>query len=887
VLVSADVWTKMLEHLDNLELISLFMTGSSVVRQKLCSQGGWKVFKVGRRFDVPFVTKWPRWLLSLLQGLSILEISPYHPEVILPTLRPLLQDIMALPKSLTNLELNFAGCIRDEFIPHLPPGLTRLSLPRNRSITHDGLQMLNRNIINLNLGSNLIISDPSRLPPGLASYTGSCNAILPKSVVIDSFPSELIELKLLQVNKMKSAWLPEHLHFFAHHSCLLSISIAYIVHIETEAVIVPMALSLPPQLTSLELIGNPVIPPTCLSSLPRSLLKLRLLFLNGFKVNLEWPNDMIATLPRNLTHLEVMPQWNEFGSRKAACSSLLTPECLMNIPSEIRTLRLYELRPNEAVSMNAISNQRHAYQLSNNQILQKHLDEYMSYLPTSITDLYIKISLENSRPPTFPSAKLLPPRLVSFPAGTLQMPQGNSASLSLSMVGHPNVKIGSMTGIPIPISPKQALGIPIQLPILPTHPIHGHPQIWPPQMGALPTPPIAAPSGLVISPPSLSPPSEAAASIIHNIPGIADNWIPPVPTHPSPPSSFPFPVPLPAAALLGPLLPPSLTSVSIECPEKCPFDDAEPTTVFNGNNAGNQSLLWLKRLSMLSNSIHSSSNSSNTMQLGTLLDPLRGQRVCQLLRLSHFNFTAEHLHFLPSSLTALEIHPMGKLYDNDILKLPASLTDLKIYDYDATLTDECLPAMPLDLVRLTLLYTNRIRGNIYPFPKKLQVIKLGKHIEMIRNYQPIFPHWTTELSLSTTYINDDTFAHGFPPFLTSLKIPSETLLSREIVPKFPQTLIHLDIPHLELYDQDVILLPRGMRTFEASKACHDLSEASCKDWPPLLEKLDISGELFTNAAIKALPRSLQVLRLHNAVLVNQSIIQESLGPAMKEWTIRS
>jgi hypothetical protein len=445
---SSDVWATVLTYLDTLEIVSLWLTGSAGMRQKLGIQGGCKALKFGGLENLPFIKTWPLWLLPQLQGLSSLSISQYQSDVLLPSLRPTVDDVIQLPKSITFLELDFVEDFRDEYLPHLPSSLTHLSLPRNRSISHKGLGIMPADLSILNLRQNLQIRDVSALPRRLSSYEGNCRTIGTSSNLWKSLPPTLTELKLEKSTFLQSSasnWKLSDLALFAPHSCLMSLSIMEVTLGDTPTV----ALSYPSNLTTLEMAGKVSIPKSTLSALPRGLITLKVS--SDITIPIDWDDETIFALPRSLTHLECWYPPSQRFYESPPPPSLLTPCCFSFLPESLRTVRLPPLVPHESI------NDRIAGPLPLKFVLQEHLDENMVHIPISVTDLYAVLPLLGfQRELLFPSFARLPPALIHFPTGgRFMVPLDGRKKPAFSLFGVKPTPMPTLswTGHPMPPRP--------------------------------------------------------------------------------------------------------------------------------------------------------------------------------------------------------------------------------------------------------------------------------------------------------------------------------------------------------------------------------------------------------------------------------------------------
>lgn len=129
------------------------------------------------REKFPFVMeKFPLKLLNQFHGLVKLDISIEGDLIPRPYRRLSALDVKALPRSLLDLKMGINDCFGDSHVPQFPPLLTRLLLPLNRSITSQGLLLLPKSLIELDLSSNLNI-DASKLPSKIAALKSPLNLV--------------------------------------------------------------------------------------------------------------------------------------------------------------------------------------------------------------------------------------------------------------------------------------------------------------------------------------------------------------------------------------------------------------------------------------------------------------------------------------------------------------------------------------------------------------------------------------------------------------------------------------------------------------------------------------------------------------------------------------
>ena len=805
----SDVWVVLVDYLDLFEVLSLWITGSLLIRQRLGAQGGWKNFCVlpmaAGLESVPLL-QWPRCLLPQLSGLCRLHLYPPHPKVILPLLRPAAENLAQLPNGLVDLELGFVDCLDDHHLPSLPLTLTRLALPLNNSISHSGLAHLPPGLETLELGSNRRLSDPSFLPRNLLYFTGNSESFVPSETTFTGFPPDLIALKLQSSRRLPIHWNMPDLSGFSNLGSLEALSIRPI-YSSNPTLEHPQ---FPPQLTSLELIGNPAIDGESLSRLPRSLLTLKLLFL--MKVDLSWERQWIMRLPMSLTDLQVMPaDFEDLAEHLSSptthfpCRCTLPSDCIAYMPPGLKTLRLMALTVPPG-TLSTQGGQLPWIPMTLSQNATAVLDTDAAHLPQqSLTDLYIKLQQESTwHANVFPSLHLLPPGLVRFTASSF-----------------------SLDNIP-EFDPRR--------------------------------------TSSSIADPSLYPASFAPIE--------------------NDPANFQFPI-----------LPRNLTSVCIG--SDVVGDLLKPAPVVVSTVTKSE---WSRRL----------------------LDKLWKEINVQLPNLHTLglsSFPSKHIPLLKSMrLTKLTLYScVPSLQDKDVLDLPDSLTALEVNA--SNLTDECVPALPKDLVYFSVGSPHKIQGDLYPWPLKLKSLKLGElNSQYIHSSDYVarnastalmyIPHLITDLTMESPFASDRNFIRPpatssstfnsntsssssifskvlswrpwnrtnwdmkLPPFLTRLCIPFSRHISSAIIHMLPNTMCDIRIAYIQLEDEDVQYLPRGLRVFSAERGCNDLGDPSASDWPPLLETLIVKGTLFTNDGVRKLPRTLQTLQLSNSIFVDQSLITE-------------
>jgi hypothetical protein len=236
--------------------------------------------------------------------------------------------------------------------------------------------------------------------------------------------------------------------------------------------------------------------------------------------------------------------------------------------------------------------------------------------------------------------------------------------------------------------------------------------------------------------------------------------------------------------------------------------------------------------------------------------------------------------YFPNRLLTLHLSISFELLDKDILLLPASLTILEITRGADLLTDECIPALPHGLIKLSVVCSNEIKGERYPWPHKIQYLALA---ESSRN--PRFPPFLTKVKLNSSDITDNSLM-TLPRGLTSIDICNSTRLTGECIQFLPDSLISLKMTHLDFEDEHVALLPRGLRVVQCPFGGLDISDASVDDWPPIITTLAIRGSFITNAGLRRLPRSLVRLTLQDNELIDRSTARSCVGSKVSLFYIR-
>lgn len=257
------------------------------------------------------------------------------------------------------------------------------------------------------------------------------------------------------------------------------------------------------------------------------------------------------------------------------------------------------------------------------------------------------------------------------------------------------------------------------------------------------------------------------------------------------------------------------------------------------------------------------------------------------------------LRFSPSSPGNLKLLPRSRLTflylenatidDRSILDLPETLTHLVLESPQGIITDEMLPALPLDLTTLEISGARELRGDIYPFPRKLTSLVLMSHYKK-RNaksgglFIPKLPPYLTSLHLFSPLASDETFAQ-LPPNLTELKTGA---LNGHFFAALPRTLLNLEFRSGIAFDDAIDDLPRGLKVFLARYCGEDLTDYSCASWPPLLHTLSMAASNISDEGIRQLPRSITAIDMRNPQYTSCATaaeVSELLGPRWQKALI--
>ena len=420
--------SRVMDYLEFDDSLAIYLTGSSPLLHLLCANGGWRVLHIHPAHYFGCISRWPRLLLGKLSGLRSLHISPSSPARLLPLLKPDLHNIFSLSRLLTDLELGFVEALGDDSILHLPASLTRLWLPFNTRISHQGLAKLPKGLLALNLHRNRLVTDANLLPRQICHYVGHPSVMTPCLSTFKGLPPFLDRLELIRPgadDREKGTATPWTVFDIS------SLNAPYLRHLHLE-VVADLSISsndrekthkwsFPPLLETLRLSGggcsNLVHP--CIPALPSSLTKLKMT--SNTTVSLDWTDEDMALLPRTLKHLELFPtaqrrqtfifkgETFRFRARhsglKAALDSQellysgapsdapvgLSVACFSLIPRCMHTLRIEILGVptktwNEQFLRNNSPDRLRSDMLSADMDLS--MEEYMQCLPPSITCLW-------------------------------------------------------------------------------------------------------------------------------------------------------------------------------------------------------------------------------------------------------------------------------------------------------------------------------------------------------------------------------------------------------------------------------------------------------------------------------------------------------------------
>jgi len=226
---------------------------------------------------------------------------------------------------------------------------------------------------------------------------------------------------------------------------------------------------------------------------------------------------------------------------------------------------------------------------------------------------------------------------------------------------------------------------------------------------------------------------------------------------------------------------------------------------------------------------------------------------------STFPFKDEHMLLLPDTLQFLQIRCGGSPY----------------------LTDECIPALPRDIREVHFLECFNVRAMQYPLPMKIDTLTIGP-TDSTPPLRPQYPPYLTSLSLHSAFISEQAL-QVMPWFITTLVVES-AVLSNTCAYLLPKYLLSLRALRFEIEDDGVASLPRGLVNFDAREGAKSLSDESAADWPPLIQRLVIPGNLFSIEGMKQLPRTLTLIHMPSASLVaveEGKRLQDYLGPHIR------
>lgn len=283
------------------------------------------------------ISTWPQSLLFELSGLQILKIRPRNRDRLLPHMKLHSPSLLALPRSLTDLELGFKEAICDEDLLALPQTLTRLWLPWNTRISPSGLVHLPPQLETLSLERNLLISDASMLPRQLLHYAFNPRALAPTASTANNLPLRLIRLSTgLEIDQEnENPWELCHLSLLASHSSLIRLDLL----IDTPKTFT-LHTDFPPNLEALVLRGFDIkLPGALVAQLPRGLLELRITASKANACSFDWEDAVFGDLPRGLTTLQISRRY-EPSLMHSAITAQPSLDLIQGLPPKLRSLSL-------------------------------------------------------------------------------------------------------------------------------------------------------------------------------------------------------------------------------------------------------------------------------------------------------------------------------------------------------------------------------------------------------------------------------------------------------------------------------------------------------------------------------------------------------------------
>lgn len=772
--LSPDAVAAVLHFLGFDDVLALWLTGSVSLQLLLGSRGGWRVLEVLPEHFYGCIDCWPRLLLPELKGLRSLRINPSGHRRLLPLLKPRLLDLSSLSRFLTVFELGFVDAISDDSLDAFPPCLTRLWLPYNTQISHQGLLKLPRSLIILNLSSNRIIQDASKLPRDLCHYVAHPYALIPCETTFTGLPSALERLDITYADKIRNTDTPWTVFDISGFQTpgLRHLSLTVKIVLECADKELSHAWNFPPNLEALILYGDGCshLSSSSIPHMPQSLTKLKLQP-HRF-ASIDWSDKAISLLPRSLLHFIYMPS-------------------------------------------------------NKSDVLQKSIMyQHFCYRPAGVnyesTRRNPNIDLTGGL--TMESFALLPRQLL-----TLRAFFKITSVIFQWQIYHPNLtRLAAHVPPYEPVVEDHMLTLPQSLSCLIIFFIRSDQQDH-----YRPVPIVAQQYSL---PPNLKQFNGIIAKRGLDSPGQSE--------------------------ISGGRIPcfETLESISFE---HSPYDDFYTT------------------FPVTSGSIDDVIIHQHLRPQGMWGKNTRKMRICS---------SGPTLALLPKvMLTTLRINN-SNLCDKDFLFLPDSLTDLSIRGPHGLVTDQCIPALPHDLLHLEFDATH-VRGDVYPLPYKLQSFIMN-HSKVHKTGSTFFSkdrplesfklaNCLTSFKILYNMLPDSVFLH-LPSRITKISVRN---INGFVFSSLPRSLLILDGTTGDAFDDDIECLPRGLIHFSVSNLGSDLTDDSCGSWPPRLEYLSFGAWNLSDHGISQLPRTLQHLYARSTrytTCTSLSDVNRLLGPHWKQ-----
>lgn len=224
------------------------------------------------------------------------------------------QEMADMPRSLTYLMLDTSACLDDSFVPHLPPGLTKLCMGYGITVEKEW-NMLPRTLKWFGDGPSycLLPSQLSLLPPALTRFEYTHQELDANGVA--ALPRSLRRLKLQGLSDAEVPFLPP---------CLTELTL------NSETCSENGIAQLPQSLRYLCFNGTALEREGCFANLPRSLTRLVLRHVHS-----NVPPSALASLPKSITALHLH-----------SCGTLMKDEWI----EQLRGLPLRALEISTAVS---------------------------------------------------------------------------------------------------------------------------------------------------------------------------------------------------------------------------------------------------------------------------------------------------------------------------------------------------------------------------------------------------------------------------------------------------------------------------------------------------------------------------------------------------------